>query len=107
MCMNKIWISLSKIKYYIRVVFAYGTRTNRNHGLSFNGYMKMARRMLEEDRIVEYTEFMERYPEYASLEWEYLEKYVIPKEGVEETEYKEMSERVWEGIQKEIDKQGE
>jgi len=36
-----------------------------------------------------------------------LEKYVIPKEGVEETEYKEMSERVWEGIQKEIDKQGE
>ena len=71
MCMNKIRISLSKIKYYIRVVFAYGTRTNRNHGLSFNGYMKMARRMLEEDRIVEYTEFMERYPEYASLEWEY------------------------------------
>ena len=55
MCMNKIRISLSKIKYYIRVVFAYGTRTNRNHGLSFNGYMKMARRMLEEDRIVEYT----------------------------------------------------
>ena len=74
MCMNKIRISLSKIKYYIRVVFAYGTRTNRNHGLSFNGYMKMARRMLEEDRIVEYTEFMERYPEYASLEWEYLER---------------------------------
>ena len=43
MCMNKIWISLSKIKYYIRVVFAYRTRTNRNHGLSFNGYMKTAR----------------------------------------------------------------
>ena len=52
MCMNKIWISLSKIKYYIRVVFAYRTRTNRNHGLSFNGYMKTARRLLEEDRIV-------------------------------------------------------
>ncbi|WP_418390701.1 hypothetical protein, partial [[Clostridium] scindens] len=76
-------------------------------GLSFNGYMKMARRMLEEDRIVEYTEFMERYPEYASLEWEYLEKYVIPEEGVEETEYKEMSERVWENIKKEINKQDE
>ena len=86
MCMNKIWISLSKIKYYIRVVFAYRTRTNRNHGLSFNGYMKTARRLLEEDRIVEYTEFMEQYPEYASLEREYLEKYVILEESVEETE---------------------
>lgn len=107
MCMNKIWISLSKIKYYIRVVFAYRTRTNRNHGLSFNGYMKTARRLLEEDRIVEYTEFMEQYPEYASLEKEYLEKYVIPEESVEETEYKAMSERVWENIKKEIDKQDE
>ena len=107
MCMNKIWISLSKIKYYIRVVFAYRTRTNRNHVLSFNGYMKTARRLLEEDRIVEYTEFMEQYPEYASLEREYLEKYVIPEESVEETEYKAMSERGWENIKKEIDKQDE
>ena len=107
MCMNKIWISLSKIKYYIRVVFAYRTRTNRNHGLSFKGHMKTARSLLEEDRIVDYTEFMEQYPEYASLEREYLEKYVILEESVEETEYKAMSERVWENIKKEIDKQDE
>ncbi|MCB6890305.1 MAG: hypothetical protein ACLTLQ_14270 [[Clostridium] scindens] len=69
--------------------------------------MKTARRLLEEDRIVEYTEFMEQYPEYASLEREYLEKYVILEESVEETEYKAMSERVWENIKKEIDKQDE
>lgn len=36
-----------------------------------------------------------------------MEKYVIPEEGVEETEYKEMSERVWENIKKEINKQDE
>lgn len=50
---------------------------------------------------------MEQYPEYASLEREYLEKYVIPEESLEETEYKAMSERVWENIKKEIDKQDE
>lgn len=50
---------------------------------------------------------MEQYPEYASLEREYLEKYVILEESVEETEYKAMSERVWENIKKEIDKQDE
>ena len=38
---------------------------------------------------------------------EYLEKYVILEESVEETEYKAMSERVWENIKKEIDKQDE
>ena len=58
-------------------------------------------------KYVTSAEFMEQYPEYASLEREYLEKYVIPEESLEETEYKAMSERVWENIKKEIDKQDE
>lgn len=107
MCMDKIWISLSKMKYYIRVAFAYRTKTNRNHGLSFSEYKKTARRLLEEDRIAEYTELIERYREYAGLEKEYLEKYIIPKERLKETEYREMSERVWENIKKEIDQYDE